>query len=183
MANPEPRGFSTHFRFTPIAGSIPAFSITRLRANTGSRRALACVDFGNTGTGVPSEGGARYPSGTIHPTDMTSRHGGFLRSEQKIMTNDMTELDDEFYEEFYEEDEDEFEDYSTMAQAIAKFPEDWTLVRVMCGYEKMADMDEWLTENTTAEFARVGWGGECSYSVGVMLENEMDAILFKLRYG
>ena len=95
------------------------------------------------------------------------------------MTNDTTELDDEFYEE----DEEEFEDYSTMAQVIAQFPDDWILVRVMCGYQKMADMNEWLEENTTAEFARVGWGGECSYSVGVMLESEMDAILFKLRYG
>ena len=95
------------------------------------------------------------------------------------MTNDTTELDDEFYEE----DEEEFEDYPTMAQAIAKFPEYWTLVRVMCGYQKMADMDDWLSDNTTADYSRIGWGGQCSYSVGVMLESEMDAIMFKLRYG
>ena len=90
----------------------------------------------------------------------------------------MSELNEEFYE-----DDDEWEDRHTYKYILGTLPAGWSLVRVMGGWQVLSEMRDWLQENTTGGYREVNWGGECSYSVGVMLEKQIDIVLFKLRWG
>lgn len=85
---------------------------------------------------------------------------------------------------FWEEDEDEWEDSEAYETIIGKMPDGWSLIRVMAGWDKLAEMREWLVDNATGPYQEVNWSnGGCSYSVGVMLEEPMDIVLFRLRWG
>ncbi len=87
-------------------------------------------------------------------------------------------------ESFVEEDEDYYEDRHTIDDILANMPDGWSLVRVMAGWTRLAEMREWLVENCTGAYREVNWAnGGCSYSMGVMLEEDIDIVLFKLRYG
>lgn len=49
-------------------------------------------------------------------------------------------------------------------------------------HETLVEMRQWLTRNTVSAYREVNWGGECSHSTGVMLEDDVEAVLFKLRW-
>ena len=62
-------------------------------------------------------------------------------------------------------------------------PAGWSLIKVVrYTSSTLIEMREWLVNNTQSAYREVNWGGECSYSTGVMLEDEVEAILFKLRW-
>lgn len=48
--------------------------------------------------------------------------------------------------------------------------------------QALIDMRDWLTKNLASQYREVNWGGPCSYSTGVMFEDEVEAVLFKLRW-
>lgn len=91
--------------------------------------------------------------------------------------------DDDIDDDFYEDDED-WDDAPAYEKILASMPEGWSLVRVISGWQHMVKMREWLQENATGEYREVNWAtGPCSASVGVMLEKQVDIVLFKLRWG
>lgn len=62
-------------------------------------------------------------------------------------------------------------------------PEGWLLIKlVRYNYESLGAMREWLQKNTEHAYREANWGGACSYSTGVMFEDEVEAVLFKLRW-
>ena len=85
---------------------------------------------------------------------------------------------------FYEEDDDEWEDEKTYRDILATVPDGWKLIRVMSGWSRLVEMREWLADSTIGQYKEVNWDdGGCSYSVGVMLEEPTDIVIFKLRWG
>jgi len=62
-------------------------------------------------------------------------------------------------------------------------PFGWTLIRVK-NYTStvLVDMRDWLTKNLQHSYYEANWGGSCSYSTGVVFEDEIEACLFKLRW-
>ncbi len=86
--------------------------------------------------------------------------------------------------DFLDEDDEDWEDGKTYKEIIDSMPDGWALVRVMASWNQMEEMRQWLVDEATGQYREVGWdSGYCSYSTGVMLEKEMDAVLFKLRWG
>jgi hypothetical protein len=92
-----------------------------------------------------------------------------------------TEDEDLDYDEFV--GEDEWEDYVAVNDILKKYPPDWYLVKaVNFTYGTMADMKQWCIDNCNSKYEHVGWDSGCSYTVGVIFESHMDAILFKLTW-
>jgi hypothetical protein len=62
-------------------------------------------------------------------------------------------------------------------------PAGWTLIRVK-NYTStvLVDMRDWLSKNLAHSHYEANWGGACSYSTGVVFEDEIEACLFKLRW-
>lgn len=91
------------------------------------------------------------------------------------------EEDDEFdFDEFG--GEDEWEDREAIEKIKAKYP-GWFIVKAVdFTYGTMAEMKQWCVDNTTDEYAHVGWYSGCSYTVGVTFKSHVDAILFKLTW-
>jgi hypothetical protein len=88
------------------------------------------------------------------------------------------------HDAFFAEDEKLYEDKPCLRKMKMQTPTGWALIRIMCGYPAYLAIDEWLAENAIGEFRRVNWSeGGCSYSQGIMMEQEMDIILFKIRFG
>lgn len=90
-------------------------------------------------------------------------------------------LDDEDDDYFY--DEDEWEDDDFPASIKNEYPE-WFLLKITnFNGAKLGDVDVWMQENCTrGQHKRVGWYSGCSYSVGVVIENPRDAMMFRLRW-
>jgi hypothetical protein len=85
--------------------------------------------------------------------------------------------------DFLDEDEEDWEDRHTYEQLLAKKPEGWVLIKVIrYSSQTLIDMREWLTKNTCSPYREVNWYGYCSYSTGVMFADEVEAVLFKLRW-
>lgn len=85
-------------------------------------------------------------------------------------------------DEFVEEDE--WEDYQTIDDIRAKFPSDWHLVKIVNFSERtLRAAKEWCIEHCCDSYEQVGWGSDCSYTVGMMFEGLTDAVSFKLVWG
>jgi hypothetical protein len=93
--------------------------------------------------------------------------------------------------EYINEDEDDylFEDDDW---EVSEFPENikqqypgyYCLKITNFNSSTLSDILEWCKSNMTrGEWKRVGWNSDCSYSVGIVAENNIDASLFKLRWG
>ncbi len=166
-----------------MAGSTPAVSAAQASTTPDnvavSARVAAGIGFAEAGP-LPMEKGSTPFGHHITQPMRYDRADGLFLLEKKIMSNDEAK---EIDPDFYDEDEDEYEDSHTYESIMASKPEGWSLVRVMAGWAGMVEMRDWLQENATGGYKEVNWGGECSYSVGVILEKEMDTILFKLRWG
>lgn len=87
-------------------------------------------------------------------------------------------------DDLLDDDEDEWEDSKALSQILTEVPEGWTLVKVFSyTYNTLLDMREWCVDNCQGEYKEVRWASGCSYSTGVMFEQDMDIVLFKLRWG
>ncbi len=92
------------------------------------------------------------------------------------------QLDDDDIDDFV--GDDEWEDGPTVEQIKAKYPDSWMICKVTNFTEgTMADMRQWCTDNCQSKYEHVGWGGSCSYTVGVIFEGYSDAVMFKLIWG
>jgi hypothetical protein len=106
---------------------------------------------------------------------------------KKLWSNKRKEQMTSEYKSPFDADEmledDEWEDNYAVADILKKYPESWKLVKaVNFTYGTMDDMKQWCKDNTTAAYAHVGWESGCSYTVGVIFESHIDAILFKLTW-
>jgi len=99
------------------------------------------------------------------------------KKEVKLETkNDELEFDDFV-------GEDEWEDGYAIAEIRKKYPPNWMLVKCYdFTYGTMADMKQWCIDNCVSQYAHVGWDSGCSYTVGVIFESHVDAVLFKLTW-
>jgi hypothetical protein len=88
-------------------------------------------------------------------------------------------LDDE-YDDFV--GDDDWEDIEAAEDVKAKYP-GWFLVK-MTNFTstKYEEIKEWCETNCTGSWERVGWYSGCSYTVGVILEDHVDAVLFRLTW-
>jgi hypothetical protein len=85
-------------------------------------------------------------------------------------------------DEFMEEDE--WEDYNTVESIKAKYPDSWSLVKIINFTENtLLDVKDWCRDNCTGSYEQVGWGSDCSYTVGVIFEGLTDAVTFRLIWG
>ena len=58
---------------------------------------------------------------------------------------------------------------------------DWHFVRLTnYSYGSLSALREWLDSYTTARYKTIGIGESCPYEVGVLFEDEIDAMAFKL---
>jgi len=94
-------------------------------------------------------------------------------------------LDDELEDdedEFYLQD-DEWEDLAFPERIANEFP-GWHQLKITnFTNKKLTEIREWCTDNVTrGGWKDVGWNSGCSYSVGVVIENPRDAMLFRLRW-
>ena len=81
-------------------------------------------------------------------------------------------------------EEDEWEDATTVDEIKAKYPENWSLVKIVNFTENtLLDVKKWCEENCTDQYSQVGWGSDCSYTVGVIFEGLTDAVTFRLIWG
>ena len=160
-----------------MVGSIPAIPVSLMVAKPVLAARKVMGREGLKGRGSFSREGFNAPSGTISYQAVCAllRMGGF-----SILESNMSNVDPDFWEE----EEDVWEDSHTYQSILSQLPDGWSLVRVMAGWTKLAEMREWLEENAQGPYREVNWSnGGCSYSMGVMLEHEMDIVLFKLRWG
>src|SRR5476651_1915609 len=98
------------------------------------------------------------------------------KMETEIQTDDELEYDDLI-------GEDEWEDYVAVNDILKKYPSDWYLVKAVdFTYGTMDEMKQWCLDNCNDKYEHVGWDSGCSYTVGVIFESHMDAILFKLTW-
>lgn len=93
------------------------------------------------------------------------------------------EDDDDIDDDFYDYDE-EWEDSVAYKKLLEQLPDGWNIVKVYnYTYTTLIDVREWCVENCLGEYREVRWSSGCSYSTAVMFEQDMDTILFKLRWG
>lgn len=79
--------------------------------------------------------------------------------------------------------EDEWEDEEEVEQVLERYP-GWYLVKVTnYTHAKMEAIKEWCEANCTTKWEKVGWYSGCAYTVGVILEGHVDAVLFRLTWG
>ncbi len=100
--------------------------------------------------------------------------------------NENIELNDELEDEdddWWLFENDDWEDSAFPTRIANEFP-GWHQLKIS-GFtsNKLREVREWCTENVTrGGWKDVGWSSGCSYSVGVVIENAKDAMLFKLRW-
>ncbi len=82
-----------------------------------------------------------------------------------------------------DEDDEDWEDDPAHDDILKQLPEGWVLIKVV-NYTAatLLELDDWLAENCTQGYRKVNWSGGCSYSTGIMVEGELDAILCRLRW-
>lgn len=90
-------------------------------------------------------------------------------------------IEDDDYDDFV--GEDDWEDEQAAADILDKHP-GWFLVKIVnFTQKKMETIQEWCNDHCTDPWERVGWYSGCSYTVGVILQGHVDAVLFRLTWG
>ena len=88
-------------------------------------------------------------------------------------------LDDE-YDDFV--GDDDWEDEAAADDIKRQYP-GWFLVKITnFTAAKLEEIKEWCDVNCTGPWKKVGWYSGCSYTTGVVLEDHVDAVLFRLTW-
>lgn len=98
------------------------------------------------------------------------------------MSPDLYDDEDDLDEDFL--DDDDFEDPVGMQAALLKanVPSNWHVVRIDF-WKTGQQLEEWLKQNCSSAFTKIGWRSGCSTKVAVAFDSTMDAVLCKLRFG
>lgn len=107
---------------------------------------------------------------------MTDPHNAEL--EEPVLDLEDDEDDDEYLWE-----DDDWEDSAFPARIATEFPgwHQMKITRFTSG--TLFEIKEWCDENIVrGAWKQVGWKSGCSYSVGIVVENARDAMMFKLRW-
>ncbi len=103
------------------------------------------------------------------------------------MTNPNFEIEDLYDEDddddAYIFDEDYWEDADFPAHIAQEYPS-WHQLKIKnFTTKKLNEIREWCTENVhRGGWKDIGWRSGCSYSVGIVIENGRDAMLYRLRW-
>lgn len=98
------------------------------------------------------------------------------------LLEDDLDLDDEDDEYLWDEDYFEVSDFPQSVKD--RFPGFHLMKITNFNGSKLVDVDAWCQDNVKyGKWERVGWRSGCSSSVGVVIENPRDAMMFKLRWG
>jgi hypothetical protein len=95
--------------------------------------------------------------------------------------DDLDEDDDDDDDYIFEEDL--WEDLAFPARIADEYP-NWHQLRIRnFTSNKLNEIKEWCAENIKrGKWNTVGWTSGCSSSVGVVIENGRDAMLYRLRW-
>lgn len=64
-----------------------------------------------------------------------------------------------------------------------KVAPDWHFIRLTYyGYRNLRELKEWLADYTYGRYKTIGIGEHCPYEVGVLFEDEIDAMAYKLTW-
>lgn len=70
-----------------------------------------------------------------------------------------------------------------LADILREMPDGWVLFHVKnYAWDTLANMRAWLEVSVETPHREVNWQAGCSYSTGVMFEDDVEACLFKLRW-
>ena len=60
---------------------------------------------------------------------------------------------------------------------------DWHFIRLTnYNYRELDKIEQWLENNILNHYTKIGWHTACPYEVGVLFENEFDAMAYKLTW-
>lgn len=90
------------------------------------------------------------------------------------------EDDDEDYEDWF--DVEQWEDDQAFQKYKSSMPSGWRMLKLQrYTNDTLKEIDQWLEDNCSGKFKRIGWSSGCAYSVAVQFENDFDAAMFRLR--
>lgn len=101
------------------------------------------------------------------------------------MTEFTLEIDDEIEddEDDYIFDDDDWDDADFPQRYLDKYPGYHMLKIQNFNRGKLADIDRWCQLHLiNGHYERVGWTSGCSTSVGIVIEDATDAMMFKLAW-
>lgn len=91
---------------------------------------------------------------------------------------------DDYEEDDYLYNEDEWEDDDFPLNLKEQYAGYHLLKIVNFNGSTLDEVKAWLVENCTrGDFKQVGWYSSCAYSVGVVIQHPVDAMMFRLRWG
>lgn len=78
---------------------------------------------------------------------------------------------------------DQWEDNAEYIKIKNEMPTGWHVVKVInFTARSIQQIEDWLNDNCTKKYKRVGFRSYCAYNVAVQFESAVDAIMFKMRW-
>lgn len=80
---------------------------------------------------------------------------------------------------------DKWEDQKQLQQIKAQknIPESWYIIKIVdFSAGSFTQMIEWCEQNCSHQYQKVGWSTGCSRTVGMAIEDEFEALMFKMRF-